>query len=59
MEMDGEAADSHPGEPWEHYIVKNREHGFKCLKCGKVGYVTNIREQGRLSLLRLLLHLHL
>ena len=31
------------GEPWEHYIVKDRDNGYKCLKCSKVGY--NIREQ--------------
>ena len=25
-----------PGQPWEHYLVKDRTRGFKCLKCGKM-----------------------
>ena len=34
-----------PGKPWEHYIVKDKAHGFKCLKCKLVGYVSDIREK--------------
>ena len=36
-----------PGEPWEHYLVKNRPRGYKCLKCFLVGADTEvIRSQG-------------
>lgn len=35
-----------PGNPWDHYIVKDLKYGYRCLKCSKVGYVANIREQG-------------
>ena len=37
--------EEYPGEPWEHYLVKDWTHGFKCLKCSKVGYVTDIRQR--------------
>ena len=37
--------DDLPGKPHEHYIVKDPVHGYRCLKCEKVGYVTSIREQ--------------
>lgn len=26
-----------------HYIVKNKEHGYECLRCGMKGYVGDIR----------------
>jgi len=33
-----------PGQPWEHYLVKDRARGFKCLKCSKMWHdVSEIR----------------
>lgn len=35
-----------PGEPWDHYLVKDKTHGYKCLKCNRVGNdATHLREQ--------------
>ena len=34
-----------PGNPWEHYIVKDRLRGFKCTKCSLKGLVADIRSK--------------
>lgn len=35
----------YPGEPWEHYILKNKVHGYQCEKCGLCGQVEEIRSK--------------
>lgn len=38
--------EEYPGLPWEHYLVKCRTHGFRCLKCSLVGDdATALREK--------------
>ena len=41
-----ESVEDLPGEVWEHYIVKDQVHGYKCTKCGLTGHVSDIREKG-------------
>lgn len=39
-------AEDFPGERWQHYFVKDRAHGFKCLKCSLVGRdISDLRDK--------------
>ena len=42
----GNDAEDFPGERWQHYFVKDRAHGFKCLKCSLVGRdISDLRDK--------------
>ena len=40
-----DGGDGNPGKPWEHYILKDATHGYKCSRCLLTGHVSDIRDK--------------